>query len=97
MKQQLATVRMVFDWLITGQVVPANPALAVRGPKHVVKTGKIPVLDTNEWRTLIDSIPTGTARDLRHSALIATLTYCFARIAAALRVKVEDLRPEGAG
>jgi site-specific recombinase XerC len=75
-KQQLATVRMVFDWLITGQVVPANPALAVRGPKHVVKTGKIPVLDTNEWRTLIDSIPTGTARDLRHSALIATLTYC---------------------
>jgi hypothetical protein len=44
-KQQLATVRMLFDWLITGQIVPMNPAAAVRGPKHVVKTGKTPVLE----------------------------------------------------
>src|SRR5271157_3583349 len=44
-KQQLAAVRMLFDWLITGQIVPVNPASAVRGPKHVVKTGKTPVLD----------------------------------------------------
>jgi len=44
-KQQLAAVRMLFDWLITGQIVPANPASAVRGPKHVVKTGKTPVLE----------------------------------------------------
>ena len=34
-KQQLAAVRMLFDWLITGQVVPVNPASAVRGPKLV--------------------------------------------------------------
>ena len=44
-KQQLAAVRMLFDWLVTGQVVPMNPAAAVRGPKHVVKTGKTPVLE----------------------------------------------------
>ena len=44
-KQQLAAVRMLFDWLITGQIVPMNPAVAVRGPKHVVKTGKTPVLE----------------------------------------------------
>src|SRR5208337_5139856 len=43
-KQQLAAVRMLFDWLITGQIVPVNPAAAVRGPKHVVKTGKTAVL-----------------------------------------------------
>ena len=96
-KQQLAAVRMLFDWLITGQVVPHNPAAAVRGPKHVVKTGKTPVLDAKEWRTLLDSIPTATVRDLRDRALIATLTYSFARITAALTMKVEDLRPKGAG
>ena len=96
-KQQLAAVRMLFDWLITGQVVPLNPAAAVRGPKHVVKTGKTPVLEGKEWRTLIESIPTETLRDLRDRALIATLTYSFARITAALRMKVEDLRPKGAG
>lgn len=96
-KQQLAAVRMLFDWLITGQVVPANPASAVRGPKHVVRTGKTPVLDAADWRKLLDAIPTDTVRDLRDRALIATLTYSFARITAALKMKVEDLRPQGAG
>jgi site-specific recombinase XerD len=96
-KQQLAAVRMLFDWLITGQIVPVNPAAALRGPKHVVKTGKTAVLDAKEWRKLIDSIPTDTLRDRRDRALIATLTYSFARINAALKMKVEDLRPKGAG
>ena len=59
-KQQLAAVRILFDWLITGQVIPANPASAVRGPKHVVKTGKTPVLDAADWRKLLDTIPTDT-------------------------------------
>jgi site-specific recombinase XerD len=96
-KQQLAAVRMLFNWLITGQVVPNNPAVAVRGPKHVVKTGVTPVLDAQEWRKLLDAIPTETVRDLRDRALIATLTYSFARITAALTMKVEDLLPKGAG
>lgn len=95
-KQQLAAIRMLFDWLVVGQLMPYNPASSVRGPKHVVKTGKTPVLENAEWRHLIDSIPTDTLRDLRDRALIATLTYGFARITAALRMKVEDLRPRGA-
>ncbi len=72
-KQQLAAVRMLFDWLITGQVVPTNPAAAVRGPKYVVTTGKTPVVDSAEWRKIIDAIPTDTVRDLRDRALIGTL------------------------
>ena len=55
------------------------------------------MLDGGEWRRLIDAIPTDTLRDLRDRALIATLTYSFARINAALRMRVEDLRPRGAG
>jgi len=62
-----------------------------------VKTGKTPVLDAPDWRKLLDAIPTDTVRDLRDRALIATLTYSFARITAALNMKVEDLRPQGAG
>src|ERR1700690_3006194 len=38
-KQHLAAIRMLFDWLVTGQIVATNPAHMVRGPKHVVKTG----------------------------------------------------------
>lgn len=96
-KQQLAAVRMLFDWLVTGQVVPMNPAAAVRGPKHVVTIGKTPVLYKPEWRKLFDSISTDTVRDLRDRALIGTLTYSFARIGAALKMKIEDVRPQGAG
>ena len=55
-KQQLATIRMLFDWLVTGQVISVNPAHAVRGPKHVVTTGKTPVLTAEETRDLLDSI-----------------------------------------
>src|ERR1700745_2306154 len=73
-----------------------NPAAAVRGQKHVVRTAKTPVLEGVEWRKLLNSIPTTTLRDLRDRALIATLTYSFARINAALRMKVEDLRPRNA-
>jgi hypothetical protein len=65
--------------------------------EHVVKTGRTPVLDGAEWRKLIDSILTETVRDLRDCALIATVTYSFARIMATLRMKVEDHRPQGAG
>src|SRR6201995_1297677 len=59
-KQQLAAVRMMFNWLLTGQTAPVNPAAAVRGPTLVVSTGKTPVLDGKEWNKLLDSIPTET-------------------------------------
>jgi integrase/recombinase XerC len=31
-KQGLAAIRMLFDWLVIGQIVPMNPAHSVRGP-----------------------------------------------------------------
>src|ERR1019366_3456895 len=43
-KQHLAAIRMLFDWLVPGHVVPVNPAWSVRGSRHVVKKGKTPVL-----------------------------------------------------
>lgn len=39
-KQHLAAIRMLFDWLVVGQVMATNPAAAVRGPKCTVKKGK---------------------------------------------------------
>src|SRR3954470_22753998 len=41
-KQHLAAIRMMFDWLATGGILPFNPATAVRGPKHVAKRGRNP-------------------------------------------------------
>ena len=39
-KQWLAALRHLFDWLVNGQVVPINPAHTVRGPRHVVTSGQ---------------------------------------------------------
>jgi site-specific recombinase XerD len=96
-KQQLAAVRMLFDWLVARQLMPMNPASAVRGPKDLARTRKTAVLDGAEWRRLIDTIPTDTVRALRDRALIATLTYSFARVTAALQLEVGDFQPLGAG
>lgn len=90
-KLRLAAIRALFDWLVVGQVVPTNPASSVRGPKHVVKVGKTPVLDPSEARTLLDSIDVSTAAGLRDRALIGLMVYSFARIGAALSMKVDDV------
>jgi site-specific recombinase XerD len=90
-KQKLAAIRMLFDWLVTGQIVPTNPASSVRGPKHVVKVGKTAVLDVTEARILLDSIDVTTQAGLRDRALIALMVYSFARVGAALAMKVEDV------
>ena len=90
-KQRLAALRHLFDWLVTGQVVPVNPAASVRGPPHVVKSGKTPVLDPAEARALLDSIDVRTPAGLRDRALIGLMVYSFARVGAALGMKVEDV------
>src|SRR6267142_3205578 len=95
-KLQLAALRMLFDWLVVGQAMPSNPASVVRGPKHSVKKGKTPVLTADEARTLLESIDTKTVVGLRDRALIALMTYAFARVgAAAEKMRVEDVYVQG--
>lgn len=90
-KQKLAAIRHLFDWLVTGQIVPLNPAASVRGPRHVVRTGKTPVLEPAEARQLLDSIDASTPAGLRDKALIGLMVYSFARVGAALAMRVEDV------
>lgn len=90
-KQRLAALRQLFDWLVTGQVIATNPAAAVRGPKHSVRTGQTPVLAAEEARELIDAIDCDTAIGLRDRALIGLMLYTFARVGAAVRMQVGDI------
>lgn len=94
-KQHLAAIRMLFDWLVTGQVVRVNPAASVKGPKHVVKKGKTHVLSAEDARTLLDSIDTSSIIGLRDRALIGVMVFSFARIGAVLGMKVEDYYQNG--
>ena len=94
-KQHLAAVRMLFDWLVTGQVITMNPAASVRGPKHVVKRGKTPVLAADQARQLLDSIDTAKLSGLRDRALIAVMVFSFARVSAAVSLKADDYYQDG--
>lgn len=94
-KQHLAAVRMLFDYLVVGQVVEMNPAAAVRGPAYSAKKGKTPVLTEEEARHLIERIDTSNVVGLRDRALIAVMVYGFARVGAVVGMNVEDYFPQG--
>src|SRR5471032_1546146 len=90
-KLRLAPIRHLFDWLVIGQVVPHNPAASVRGPSHTTRKGKTPVLDATEARQPFDSIDVTTPIGLRDRALIALMVFSFARIGAAVAMRVDDV------
>ena len=94
-KQHLAAIRMLFDYWVTGQIVPTNPAASVRGPKYSAKRGKTPVLSAQEARTLLDSIKTDTVIGLRDKALLGLMCFTFARVSAAVGMKRDDYYQNG--
>ena len=94
-KQHLAAIRALCDWLVVHQVLPVNPAASVRGPKHVVTKGATPVLAPTETRSLLDRIDTGTRVGLRDRALLSVLVYSFARVSAAVGMRRQGLLPAG--
>jgi site-specific recombinase XerD len=89
-KQHLACIRMLFDWLVTGQVVPVNPAQSVRGPRHSVSKGITPVLSSEEATALLSGMDVSSVVGLRDRAIIAVMTYTFARVGAVVALNVED-------
>jgi integrase/recombinase XerD len=94
-KQHLAAIRMLYDWLVVGQIVPSNPAHAVRGPKHVVSHGLTPILDADQMKQLLDSIDVTSIVGLRDRAIIGVMTATFGRIEATLGMNVADYFQEG--
>jgi len=94
-KQHLAAVRMLFDYMVTGGILPFNPAASVRGPKHVVKKGKTPVLTPEEARQLLDSIDVESDSGLRDRALIGVMVFSFARVSAVVGMDVKDYSQQG--
>ena len=94
-KQHLAAIRVLCDWLVIHQVLPVNPAAAVRGPKHVVTKGATPVLTPAETRALLDGIDAGSLVGLRDRALLSVMVYSFARVSAVVGMRRQDYFLQG--
>ena len=94
-KQHLAAIRVLCDWLVLHQVLPVNPAAAVRGPKHVVTKGATPVLTPAETRSPLDGIDAGSLVGLRDRALLSVMVYSFARVGAVVGMRRQDYFLQG--
>lgn len=100
-KRRLSALRMLFDYLVIGQVIPFNPTTSVQGPKlkrgpnESSQRGKTPVLSGEDARALLDSIDVSSVVGLRDRALIALMVFSFARVGAALAMDVRDYYQNG--
>jgi len=89
-KQHLAAIRQLFDYLVVGQIVPTNPAASVKSPKHVFTEGKTPILTDEEIRTLFGKFDERSLIDVRDRALLSVMLYSFARVSAVVKLRVRD-------
>ena len=84
-KQHLAAIRAIGDWLVVHQVLPANP----------VMKGATPVLKPAETRSLLDGIDQGSLVGLRDRALLSVMVYSFARASAVVGMRRQDYFLQG--
>lgn len=94
-KQHLAALRMLFDYLVKQQVVRSNPATVVRGPKQTTREGKTPILTPAQVRQLIESISLKSISGIRDRAMIGAFIYTWGRVSAVAGMKVKDYFPTG--
>jgi site-specific recombinase XerD len=89
-KQHLAAIRKVLDYLVNQGILASNPARDVKGPKAVNTQIKTPLLTPEQARAMLDSIDTSHLIGLRDRALISILLYSFARVSTAVALCVKD-------
>jgi site-specific recombinase XerD len=89
-KQHLAGLRSLFNWLVVKQAVPSNPVLFVKGPRFSREVGVTPILEPAQMRALLDSLASDSLKSLRDRAIIAVMGYTFARVSAVAGLRRED-------
>jgi site-specific recombinase XerD len=94
-KQHFSALRMLFGWLVEKGVLPANPAREVKTEKFHRGEGKTPALSVDEMHQLLQSFDTDSVVGLRDRALIAVMAYTFARVEAAVDLRVKDYFQNG--
>jgi site-specific recombinase XerD len=89
-RQHLAAIRLLFDHLVAGGIVPVNPASDVRGPKESTRRRRTAALQPQDIKRLLDSIDAGELSGLRDRALIGVMVYGFARVSPLVAMDVKD-------
>ena len=94
-KVHISALRKCFDHLVSEHVVATNPARSVESPRHVVRVGLTPVLDADQTRELLDSIPLDNICGMRDRAIIGAMVFTFGRVGAVVAMDVRDYHLSG--
>jgi integrase/recombinase XerD len=89
-RQHLAAVRLLFDHLLEKGVVDINPAARAKAPRLERGSAHTPIFEQSEIKAFLDAIKVDSLIDKRDKALFSTLAYSWARVSAAVGLKVED-------
>ena len=89
-KQHMAAIRMLFSWLTEKGVLAMNPGREVKTERFSRTEGKTPAFVEGEVQKLLDAVETSTHTGMRDRALLGTLAYTFARIAAVVNLRTKD-------
>src|ERR1700736_2946492 len=89
-RQHLAAVRLLFDHLLEKGVADINPAARAKAPRLERECAHTPIFEQNEIKAFLDAIKVESLIDKRDKALFSTLAYSWARVSAAVGLKVED-------
>ena len=72
-REHPACIRMLFDWPVTGQIVPSSPAHSMRGPRHSIRKGSTTVMSSQETTDFLETIDTSHLVGLCDRAFIAVM------------------------
>lgn len=94
-KQHLAAIRLLFDHLVLGGLLPMNPADGVRAPRLGTRKKGTAALQPEEATTLLDAIDASDGSGLRDRALLSAMFHSRARVSAVVAMDVKDYVRDG--
>lgn len=94
-KQHFSALRMLFGWFVEKGVVDRNPVREVKTAKFSRAEGKTPALSVEDMQRLFESFDLDSVVGLRDRALVAVMAYTFARVDAAVSLRIRDYGQQG--
>lgn len=94
-KRHFSALRRLFGWWVEKGVLDRNPVREVKTERFSRTEGKTPAFDLEDMQRLFASFDTESLVGLRDRALIGVMAFTFARVEAAVTLKVKDFYPLG--
>lgn len=94
-KQHLASLTELFNFLLAEEIVETNPFGVVKRPKFRVQRGKTPYLPEDDAVAFLESIDTSTLSGIRDRAYIGACIRSFGRVSAVLNMDGEHYYQRG--